>query len=81
VIADGGVITGIEFDNAWNFYEINTCFECKRTSNLGARNDENRKALEILDKGMGNGATTPQMAQPKRVVAVHENASIIQSFH
>ncbi|MNV92078.1 hypothetical protein D3C71_1866310 [compost metagenome] len=68
-----------KLDDAWNFHEIDTGAIIEGTSYCCAGNDQHVQTAIILDQGVGNCSATAQVAEPKRVMAVHKDAGIVQT--
>ena len=68
-----------QLDDARDLHEVDTGAIVEGAGDRRPRDDEHVEAAEILDQRMGDRPAAAQMAEPERVVAVHEDPRIFET--
>jgi hypothetical protein len=77
ILFQRGVFAVAQLDDAGDLHEVDTGAVVEGASDSRTRNDKHLKSAEILDQRMRDRPAALQVAEPERVVAVHENSSIL----
>ena len=67
-----------QLDDAGDLHEVDTCAVVEGAGDRRAGDDQHIEAAEILDQRMRDRSAAPQMPEPERVVAVHQNSSVFE---
>ena len=67
-----------QLDDARDLHEVDPRPVVEGAGDGGARDDQDVEAAKILDQRMRDRPAPPQMAEPERVVAVHQDSSVFE---